>query len=136
MFDRFRRSSRGDEVYSDPEEERRAVRYSQIREWLVLVDLVFGTAVSILALTTGLSARLRDLSELVAPRRLGPAMPFAALASVLSFLVSLPLSYLSSFSIEKRYGLSNQSRGAWLLEQLKGLGVGLAVGLPVAQGAF
>lgn len=132
----LRLSAGGDEVYADSKEEQRAVRYSQIREWLVLVDLVFGSLVSVLALVSGFSARLRDLSERLAPRRLGPVMPFAAVGMVLSFLVSLPLSYLSGYAVEQRYGLSNQSRRSWLVEQIKGLGVGALIGLPIAQGAY
>jgi STE24 endopeptidase len=126
----------GDEVYRDPAERDRAIRYSRTKEWLVLVDLVFGSLISILELSTGTSARLRDLAERIAPRKLGAAMPFGGLWLVLSFLVSLPLSYFGGHTVEHRYGLSNQSRGAWLVDQLKGLGVSLAVGLPIIQGAY
>ncbi|MBV9279677.1 MAG: M48 family metallopeptidase [Chloroflexi bacterium] len=91
---------------------------------------------SILALATGFSAGLRDRSARLAPRRLGPAMPYALATIALSSLASFPLSYYRGFVLEHRYGLSNQSFGQWLVEQAKGLGVSLALGLPLIQGAY
>jgi STE24 endopeptidase len=63
-------------------------------------------------------------------------MPFAAAGMVISSLISLPLSFYEGFIVEHRYGLSNQSAGAWFVEQLKGLGIGLLLGPPLLQGAF
>ncbi|MDQ2740918.1 MAG: M48 family metallopeptidase [Chloroflexota bacterium] len=124
-----------EEVYDDIEERERAIRYSRIREWLTLVDLLWGMLGSILILATGTSARLRDRAERLAPGRLGPALPYALGVIPLSYLSSLPLSYLSGFVVEHRFGLSNQSPKAWFVEQLKGLGVSLLLILPIVQGA-
>jgi Zn-dependent protease with chaperone function len=136
MFRVTRPSLAGDEVYRDPQERDRAIRYSRTKEWLVLVDLVFGSVLGILELSTGVSARLRNRAERIAPKKLGAAMPFGAMWLALSFLVSLPLSYLGGYTVEHRYRLSNQSRGAWLLDQLKGMAVSLVVALPLIQGAY
>ena len=125
-----------DEVYADSDEQKRALRYNRIREWMTLVDVLWGMLTSVLALELGLSARLRDAAKRVAPRRLGPVAPYAIAGAVASAVVSLPLSYLQGFVIEHRFDLSNQSRGAWLLEQLKGLAVSLALGAPLAHGAY
>jgi STE24 endopeptidase len=38
--------------------------------------------------------------------------------------------------MEQRYGLSNQTRRAWFGEQAKGLGLSLALGLPLIQGVY
>src|SRR5579884_2347266 len=98
-----------EKVHTDEEAAVRARRYSRIREWFVLVDLLWSGAVSVAALTTGLSAWLRDRARDVPPRRLGPVMPYVAGASLLSFLASLPLSFVRGFVVEKRFGLSNQT---------------------------
>jgi STE24 endopeptidase len=117
-------------------ERERAIRYSRTKEWLVLVGMAWSGATSIAALTTGFSARLRDWARGVAPERLGPVMPYSLAAALLSFVVSLPLSYYRGFVVEHRFGLSNQSLRDWFVEGLKGLGVSLALGLPIAQGAY
>lgn len=130
------RTSDVGDIYEDDNERTRALRYSRTREWLVLVGMVWSGMISALALVTGLSSKLRDGSERLAPPRLGPTMPYVAAATLIASVISFPLSYVSGFVIEHRYQLSNQSFGAWLLEQLKGLGVSLVLILPIAQGAM
>ncbi len=122
--------------YGDEQDRERARRYSRTRQWLILAGMLWSTAISAVGLATGLSAGLRDRAAGIAPRRLGPTMPYTLGAIVLSALASLPLSYLSSFVLERRYGLSNQSRRAWLGDQAKRLGVGVALGLPLAQAVY
>jgi STE24 endopeptidase len=97
---------------------------------------VWETGVNVLALTSGFSGRLRGIAERVAPRRLGPAIPFAALWTVRSFLTSLPLSYISGYVVEHKYELSNQTRRAWLLESLEGLTLEVGVGAPLVAGLY
>lgn len=135
-FLRLRAGGSGDDIYGDPKERERAIRYSRTREWLVLAGTIWSVGTSIFALATGLSAALRDRVSRLAPRRLGPIAPFTAIAIVLSSLASLPLSYYGGFVVEHRYGLSNQTRRSWLMDQLKGLGVALALAPALAQGAF
>ena len=126
----------GGDIYTDDAAYEQARRYSRVREWLTLVGLLWSGLTSSVALVTGLSAWLRDRARRVAPARLGPAMPYTAALSVLSFLASLPLSYLGGHLVERRFGLSNQGARAWFVDQLKGLAVGLALGAPLAQGVY
>src|SRR5947209_7267859 len=122
-----------DTIYATDEERQKAIRYSRTREWLFLISSVLDALATIATLSTGLSARMRNLGARLAPKRLGPVMPYTAISAVLSFAGSLPLSYYSGYVVEHRYELSNQSRRAWMLEQLKGLGIGLVLGPPLMQ---
>ncbi len=126
----------GDGLYADDAERQRALRYNRTREWLVLIGMAWTGLISALALVTGFSAWLRDRATRIAPRRLGPPVPYALAAAVLSTLASLPLSYYGGYRLEHRYGLSNQARRAWFGEQLKAFGVGLALELPLIQGVY
>ena len=126
----------GDELYADAAERERALRYNRQREWLVLGGMVWTALLNLVALLTGFSGWLRRRSERVAPRRLGPEMPYGLVSALLSGLASLPLSYYGGWVVEQRYGLSNQSRRDWALEQAKGTAVGLALTLPVLQGVY
>src|SRR5579859_7695260 len=123
-------------MYADESERRKALSYSRTKEWLAVADLLFGAAITFLSLSTGLSARLRSAVERISPRRLGPLMPFAAAGMILSSLVSLPLSFYGGYIVEHRFELSNQSIRAWFVDWLKGLGLGIALGAPLLQGAF
>jgi STE24 endopeptidase len=123
-----------DGMYTSDEERERAVSYSRTREWLTVVGMVWSFAMELLMLSSGVSARLRTVAERIAPRRVNPTLPFAALWTLLTFALSLPLAYLSGYVVEHRYELSNQTRRAWLADSLKGLGVEIAVGAPLVSG--
>src|SRR5947209_241593 len=123
-----------DDIYTSDTERERAIQYSRTREWLKLAGIVYGAAVSLLALQSGFSARLRAWAVRISPQRLGPVMAYVAAGMVSYFLASLPLSYYEGYSVEHRYGLSNQTRRAWFIEQLKGVGVGIVLGAPLVHG--
>jgi STE24 endopeptidase len=125
-----------EDLYATQEERERAVRYSRTREWLVLVGLLWEMSLNLLALVMGFSSLLRSECEKRAPRRLGATPPFAAVWILLSFLLSLPLAYFSGFVVEHRFGLSNQTRRAWLVDQLKALGLEVAIGAPLISGLY
>lgn len=125
-----------DGLYPNVEERERAVRYARTHRRIMLVDLLWMAFTSVVALATGWSARLRDRAEQVAPGPLGPEMPYALAATLMSSAASLPLSYFSGYVVEHRYGLSNQTRRGWLADHLKGLGVSLVLELPLVQGVY
>jgi len=125
-----------DGLYANEEDRNRAVRYNRKREQLILVGMAWTGLLSFLAIVTGFSARLRDRAEAVAPARLGPAIPYTLVTTLLSTLASLPLSYYSDFMVEHQYGLSKQTRRAWFADEAKGLGLNLVLSLPLVQGVY
>lgn len=55
-------------------------------------------------------------------------------ASILATtLLEIPADYVEGFVLERRYGLSKQSQAAWLADRAKGLGISLALTLPLAE---
>jgi len=81
---------------------------------------------------TGGSVGLRHLAEWLTPG--GASRPalvvicYVVLLSLLNEVSSILLGFYSGFVIERRYGLSNQTFGGWLLDQLKGLALGMILG--------
>src|SRR5262245_29583757 len=126
----------GDGLYADEREHERALRYNRLREVLVLVGMGWTTLINLVALLSGFSGWLRGRAERIAPRRLGPEVPYGLAAALLSALASLPLSFYGGWVVEQQYGLTNQSRRAWAAEQTKATAVGLALGLPVLHGVY
>src|SRR5262249_38854867 len=51
-------------------------------------------------------------------------------------LLTLPLSFWSSFILEHRYQLSNQTLGGWIKKRIKGYLVGGLIGLPLLYGLY
>jgi STE24 endopeptidase len=81
-------------------------------------------------------ARLRRAAEQAVPDPRLAAPAYFAATGALSWLTSLPLSYLGGHVVERRYGLTKQGRRGWLADQAKGLIVGLAFQVPLSTGAF
>ena len=114
----------------------KAKRYSRIR----LAVLVASTCWSALGLVWFASdrraARLKGVirSRVPDPRLSGSG--FILVASVLSWLWSLPVAYLGGYLVERRFGLSKQASRDWLADQAKGLAVGTALQAPLLSAAF
>ncbi len=51
-------------------------------------------------------------------------------------LLTLPLAFWSSFVLEHRYNLSNQTLGGWIRKRFLGYGVGALIGLPLLFGLY
>jgi len=56
-----------------------------------------------------------------------------AVAMVLGGLVELPVDFVEGFALERRYGLSEQTPGAWAIDRAKETGIGLAIGVPLVE---
>lgn len=60
----------------------------------------------------------------------------AALLGVTLELLTLPLDFYSSYFLEHRYQLSNQTLAGWLWKRIKGYAVGATLGLLVVYGLY
>jgi STE24 endopeptidase len=91
-------------------------------EVLLLCAFTFGGGIAALVAWTGalpISPLWQDLALLVA---------FAAISGA----IGLPFSYYFTFVIEAKFGFNRTTRRLWLLDLLKGVLLGAALGLPLA----
>jgi STE24 endopeptidase len=113
-----------------PEERARSDAYFEGGYWLRLLDFLYGLAVALVLLATGLSRRVRDLAARITQRGrvrpLGTAI-YAAFYILASAVLSFPLLVYTGFFREHRYGLSNQAFGPWFQERITALAVALAI---------
>jgi len=96
----------------------------------VVLDLfgtLYGIVIGLVFLFTGLSARIRDFAHRHAPNLYGRGLIYITIYSLIAFVLSFPLSWYSGFQVEHQYALSNQSFGAWIGDELKGLAIGIAL---------
>jgi STE24 endopeptidase len=111
---------------------RKAADYTIAKTRFGMVDELVAVALA-LALTVGggfawlygLASRI-DASPLV--RDLALMFGYALLAGI----VSLPLSIYSTFGIEARFGFNKMTWRLWVIDLIKGVVLGVALGLPLA----
>jgi len=112
-----------------PADQRaRSDAYFEGGYWLQLWSFLWGAAILVVLLHTGVSARMRDLAvRATGIRALQTALYWTQFVIALAVL-SFPLSVYSDFIREHRYGLSNLSFAAWIGEELKGLAISIVFG--------
>jgi STE24 endopeptidase len=110
-----------------PPLEKDAAAYARTRRSLQVADTVRGIA-GALAFAYGPVGEALDEETLGAPAWLRPALLIGP-AALASAVLDLPVSFAQEYALERRYGLSDQSRESWLLDYAKG--AALSTGLTV-----
>jgi STE24 endopeptidase len=96
--------------------------------WLILWDYVVAAGVSILLLSSQISAQIRDLSERLTRYKTLQVACYSVLYLLVVYILSFPLNIYEHYFREHQYGLATQSFPAWFREQLTGLGITLIGG--------
>jgi STE24 endopeptidase len=113
----------------DPQRQKQAKEYARIRRRLWVVDTLFSMVYFLAWIYFGWAIALRTALSTITtnPWLLVPL--FVAVFGGIFFLLNLPLGYYSGFVLPHRFDQSNQSLKDWIVDQLKGLAVGLPLGL-------
>ena len=121
------------QVELDPKRQTLAVEYARIRRRLFFVEMAFTVVIALLLMATGWSVGLRAWAESVWDNQwVSPALYLIVLGAGYT-LLSLPLDYYSSFLLPHKYGLSTQSLGGWLADNVKSLALAAVFGLGAVE---
>jgi STE24 endopeptidase len=112
-----------------PEARAKSDAYFEGGYWLVLWDFLVGLVVAWIFLGTGLSRKMRDLAERLTKPRWLQTVIYAAQYIVLSTLIGLPWALYEGWFREHQYGMSNQTLGGFLGDEVTGLVIGLVFGI-------
>ena len=115
-----------DSVPQDKREKSDA--YFEGGYWLILWNYLVAAGISILLLSSRISARLRDFSERLTRYKTLRVACYSIAYLLLVYVLSFPLNVYEHFFREHQYGLATQSFPAWFREQLIGLGITLIGG--------
>ncbi|HEX2992017.1 MAG TPA: M48 family metallopeptidase [Anaerolineales bacterium] len=113
----------------DPEKQKQAKQYARIRRRLWLVDTIFSAVYALLWLFLGWATSLRNWLSSFTDNQWLMVPLFIAVFGGIYALINLPLSYYSGFVLPHRFDQSNQTFKDWVIDQLKGLAVGLPLSL-------
>jgi STE24 endopeptidase len=100
--------------------------------WMILWDFLYGSAVLLLVLNLGWSAAMRNYAERVTRFKPVHTIVYWAQYLLLTTILGFPLSVYEDFFREHKYGLSTQTFGPWMGDQLKGLLINLVLGAILA----
>lgn len=117
----------------DPERQKQAREYARIRRWLLLADLGLAAAFVLGVLLSGLSPRLTARIQAVVAWRSAVVALYTLIFFGAYGLLNLPLTFYGGFVLPRRYGLSTQTFGGWLLDLVKGTVVGGIIGLAAME---
>jgi STE24 endopeptidase len=99
-------------------------RYHRLKLLTGLIHTAFVSGFTLALVATGLSRTIEFSARGWFANDYAVLLAFAAVVGILESILSFPLRYFSGYSLEHKYGLSNQSFGAWLWEKIKGMLVG------------
>lgn len=104
--------------------------------WIYVWNFLITVAVMLFVLRSGLSRRMRERAERVTSFRGVHVFVYFVLFTLLVAVVTLPWTLYTDFFREHQYGLSNQTFGEWLTDDLKGLGITLVLGGIAISGLY
>ena len=110
-----------------PTQKANSDAYFEGGYWLQLWEILYALGVAAAFLGLGLSRQMKTWTARL-PGKALPTFAYAALYLLLSYLLTFPLSVYKNYFREHHYGLSNQSFGEWLGDDLKGLALSLVFG--------
>ena len=96
--------------------------------WMILWDFLYGAAVLLLLLNLRWSAGMRNLAQRLTRFKPLQTLIYWVQYLVLTTILTFPLTVYEDYLREHKYGLATQTFGPWMIDQLKGLLVALALG--------
>ena len=114
----------------------RSVSYTLTRGRFGLLASVVSSAVLLVIVLTGTLGRIDGLIRTVPIHPYLQGILFIAAISLLFWLLALPFSLYSTFSIEGRFGFNRTTPGLYVVDTLKGVAISAVIGIPVLLGLF
>jgi STE24 endopeptidase len=96
--------------------------------WLMLWDFLVGVVVALLLLNTRLSTRMRDFAERITRFKPLQTLLYWFEYLLISSILTFPLTVYEGFIRERKYGLATPTFGSWMVDQFKGLAIGIVLG--------
>ncbi len=117
----------------DPERQKKAKEYARISRRLWLVDITLGGLYTLAWLVFGWSLSLRNWLTGFTTNQWFLVPLFLFVFGGIYFVIDLPLSYYSGFVLPHRFDQSTQSLKDWIVDEVKGLAIGLPIGLVLIE---
>jgi STE24 endopeptidase len=105
----------------------KAQSYYNTRNFWWGFGILFGLLIPALFLFTGWSAKIRDVAQRLGKKWFFVIGIYSIMFSLITFPIDLTFDYFSNYAVEHSFGLSNQTIGKWLQDNLTGLAIGCVI---------
>lgn len=122
------------EISKDTQTKNRkelAKKYSKINQIISLSETVIFFVLTILFIASGYSKELEELAFGFTKNEYAAVLIFFGIFGIIQSAITFPLSFYSDYTLEHKYGLSNQTIPGYFKEKLKGILIGLLLGIPL-----
>ncbi|MGO9246234.1 MAG: M48 family metallopeptidase [Verrucomicrobiia bacterium] len=113
------------------DQQHRAKRYEAIHNGIFVVETVYTILLLLAFLFSDGSDSLADFARSKSDNPWIYVAIYGAVVVVATKLLFLPLNFFGDFYLEHRFGLSNETFGAWAFDELKTLGLNLALSVVI-----
>jgi STE24 endopeptidase len=117
------------------EEHRLAADYTLARIRFSSVETGFDTILAMLWLLALLAPVYALIAEII-PQGLTRSVAVVVSVAAISHVLSLPFSFYRTFRLEAKFGFNRTTPALFLLDELKGAALRLAIGVPLLYGLF
>lgn len=120
----------------DPGRQAKAKEYARLSRRLFVLDLAVSGLLMVAWLALGWARWLKVWLLTFTHNDWLIVAAFGAVFGLFFTLVGLPLEYYSGFTLPHRYGQSTETLAGWIKDQLLGLVLTAALGLPMLEGVY
>jgi STE24 endopeptidase len=117
------------------EEHQRAADYTLARTWLAMGESLFDTALAVIWLALLLAPVYAAIAHLIAPG-LSRSVALVVAVGAISYFLHLPFALVRTFRLEARFGFNRTTPMLFLVDQVKGTALQLALAIPLLYGFF
>ena len=96
--------------------------------WLILCDFLYGVVIAVVLLNLRWSAAMRNFAERLTRFKPLQTLIYWTEYLILTSILGFPLAVYEGYIRERQYGLATQTLGPWMMDQFKGLLVGIVLG--------
>lgn len=105
---------------------------TRLSQWARLADLIL----LLVILLSGLLPALARWAAGLPAGRVWQGLAVLAVLGAINYLADLPWEILSDFGVERKFGFSTITWKTWLADQVKGILLAVALGIPLAGGVL
>src|SRR5215510_5427798 len=98
-------------------------RYESAKHVVAIIGFAFDVLILLYLLISGSSIRIREIVEAISDSQWITIAGYTLIVTAILKVFDVPLSFYSGYWLEHRFGLSRQSLGSWIKDQLKGLAI-------------